>query len=96
MSLPIAFQIWLSTAQAQAVDQNRREKTAMSTANEIDSNKKQFGLATRALGGFCHRCGICPWANKVPNSPLGKTMRWHRTWCPGWASHKKIHGPKSL
>jgi hypothetical protein len=23
-------------------------------------------------------------------------MRWHRTWCPAWASHTKVYGLKSL
>jgi hypothetical protein len=23
-------------------------------------------------------------------------MRWHRTWCPGWAGHSKVYGVKDL
>jgi hypothetical protein len=58
--------------------------------------KRQFGVATRALAGLCHNCGICPYANRKPDSPFGRLMRWHRTWCPAWAAHTKVYGLKDL
>jgi hypothetical protein len=57
---------------------------------------RQFALATRALAGLCHRCGICPYAAERPDSGLEKLMRWHRTWCPGWKAHTKVYGEKAL
>ena len=61
--------------------------------SKIDS---QHGLMTRALAGVCHRCGICPYANKKPDSSFGRLMSWHRTWCPAWNAHTKIYGVKPL
>lgn len=58
--------------------------------------ERQFGLATRALAGLCHNCGICPYANRKPDSPFGRLMRWHRNWCPAWAAHTKVYGLKDL
>ncbi len=57
---------------------------------------REFGRATQALASMCHGCAICPYAERRPHSALGRVMRWHRTWCPGWASHTKVYGPKTL
>lgn len=57
---------------------------------------RQFGITTRALAGFCHNCGICPYANRKPGSPFERLMRWHRTWCPAWGAHTKVYGVKDL
>ena len=51
---------------------------------------------TRALARFCHGCNICPFADQKPQSAFGKVMRWHRTWCPAWAAHSRVYGPKDL
>jgi len=40
------------------------------------------------LGGMCVR------AERRPASPFGRLMRRHRTWCPAWNAHTKVHGPK--
>ena len=58
--------------------------------------KGQAGAATRILADVCHKCGICPYADKKPQSPFGRIMRWHRTWCPAWAAHTKVYGRKPL
>jgi len=68
----------------------------METSENKLQEKEQFGLATRAWAGLCHNCGICRFANKKPDSSFGKVMHWHRTWCPGWNSHTKVYGVKSL
>jgi hypothetical protein len=59
-------------------------------------NNERFGILTRSLAGLCHSCGICSYAARRPNSAFDKLMRWHRTWCPGWASHTKVYGEKQL
>lgn len=51
---------------------------------------------TLALASFCHQCGVCGRAERRPASPFGRSMRWHRTWCPAWNAHTKVHGPKSF
>lgn len=51
---------------------------------------------TLALANFCHDCGVCDRAERRPQSPFGRFMRWHRTWCPAWSAHKEIYGPKSF
>jgi hypothetical protein len=67
----------------------------MSLSN--DSLKKDcFGVGTKILAGVCHNCGICPYANRKPNTPFEKLMRWHRNWCPAWAAHTKVYGVKNL
>jgi hypothetical protein len=64
---------------------------------ESHSEKRgQVGVAARILADVCHSCGICPYADKKPQSSLGKIMRWHRTWCPAWAAHAKVYGRKPL
>ena len=68
----------------------------MTDTNDSGQRKGEFGIITKLLGGFCHNCGICPYADKRPNSAFGKLMRWHRTWCPAWAAHTKIYGEKPL
>ncbi len=60
------------------------------------NNDQEFGTTTRALAGLCHNCGICAYAARSPNSAFEKTMRWHRTWCPGWKAHTKVYGEKQL
>jgi hypothetical protein len=64
----------------------------MATTDE----RTQFGTATLALASVCHKCVICPYADKKPYSLFGRLMRWHRTWCPAWASHTKVYGRKPL
>ncbi len=66
----------------------------MNTQENTIRINKQFGITTRAWAGLCHNCGICPYANRKPDSSFDKAMRWHRTWCPGWASHTKVYGLK--
>ena len=68
----------------------------MKTKNQSTQEEQEFSLATRAWAGLCHNCGICPYANRKPDSSFGKLMRWHRTWCPAWAAHTKVYGLKSL
>jgi hypothetical protein len=66
-------------------------------SNESSGHEnKQFGITTRMWAGLCHSCGICAYANRRPDSNFGRLMSWHRTWCPGWASHTKVYGLKDL
>jgi hypothetical protein len=59
-------------------------------------NKEKFGLTTRALAGFCYNCSVCVYANRRPESTFGRVMEWHRSWCPAWAAHTKVHGLNDL
>ena len=68
----------------------------MSMTKNKTQEKKQFGPVTRILAGLCHKCGICHYANRKPDSAFGKLMRWHRKWCPPWAAHTKVYGEKPL
>lgn len=52
------------------------------------------GTVTTTLASICHGCGICARAERKPRSAFGRLMRWHRKWCPAWAAHSKIYGPK--
>ena len=67
-------------------------------SNTKDSAQKsgQYGMITRILADRCHKCGICAYVDRRPNSAFGKLMRWHRTWCPAWAAHTKVYGEKPL
>ncbi len=67
----------------------------MDTRTEANDDRTH-GLATRALAGFCHQCGICPYAARRPDSTFEKVMRWHRTWCPAWKAHTIVYGEKPL
>lgn len=58
--------------------------------------KEPFGITTIIFAGICHNCGICPYADKKPDSAFARLMRWHRRWCPAWAAHMKVYGPKPL
>ena len=55
---------------------------------------EQFGIIHRIIAGVCHKCEICPFADKRPDSTFARLMRWHRKWCPAWAAHTKIYGRK--
>ncbi len=57
---------------------------------------RRFGLVTRMLAGVCHKCEICPIADKKPGTAFEKLMRWHRKWCPAWAAHTRVYGRKPL
>jgi hypothetical protein len=59
-------------------------------------NRTEFGMTTKLLAGLCHQCGVCPYANRKPESRFGRLMEWHRTWCPAWAAHTKVYGLKDL
>jgi hypothetical protein len=67
----------------------------MSSEAKKQSNA-EFGPMTRVLAGFCHRCGICTWAAKRPDTSVEKVMSWHRTWCPAWKAHTQVYGEKQL
>jgi hypothetical protein len=68
----------------------------MSITKNKAQKQQQFGLVTRILAGRCHKCRICLYADRRPDSAFGKLIRWHRTWCPAWAAHTKVYGEKSL
>lgn len=68
----------------------------MSMTEQQMPPQRQFRADTRLLAKFCHRCGICPYADKKPQSRFGRLMRWHRTWCPAWAAHTTVFGRKPL
>lgn len=54
------------------------------------------GPLTLTLATVCHGCGICARAERKPTSAFGRLMRWHRKWCPAWAAHSRVYGPKLL
>jgi hypothetical protein len=68
----------------------------MTTIERQSPSKDQFGAYTLLLANVCHRCGICPYADRKPQSRFGRLMRRHRTWCPAWAAHTKVFGRKPL
>ena len=68
----------------------------MNTPENSANKENQFGKTTKIWAGICHNCGICAYANRRPDSTFEKLMRWHRTWCPGWAAHTKDYGMKSF
>jgi len=64
--------------------------------NALGKDGQPIGLTTQALASLCHHCGICPHAARRPDSAFERVMRWHRTWCPAWKAHTKVHGEKPL
>lgn len=54
--------------------------------------KVSHGTVTLTLANICHGCGICARAERTSN--FERIMRWHRRWCPAWAAHSKVYGPK--
>ncbi|MHC4533660.1 MAG: hypothetical protein ACYS6K_06890 [Planctomycetota bacterium] len=68
----------------------------MKTTQNSTQVKNKNSVATQILAGICHKCSICPYMDRKPNSLWAKLMRWHRTWCPAWAAHTRIYGRKPL
>ncbi len=68
----------------------------MEPIEKSSQKNEQFGIITRSWAGLCHHCMICAYAHKKQGSSFEKLMRWHRTWCPGWAGHSKVYGVKDL
>ena len=68
----------------------------MTAEQNSEETEKQFGAVTRAMANMCHDCKACAYADRKPDSLLGKLMRWHRTWCPAWAAHTRVYGEKPL
>jgi len=68
----------------------------MNTTAQHAQTGEEFGYTTRILAGICHKCEICPYADRRPDSALGRFMRWHRAWCPAWAAHTRVYGRKPL
>ncbi len=75
---------------------NNKNQKDMETINETTQEKAKLGLATKGWSTLCHNCSICKFSHKKPGSNFDKVMEWHRTWCPGWASHTKVYGLKDL
>jgi len=65
-------------------------------ASDVGIDTSKPGVTTRVLAGICHKCGICPFAARKPDSAFDRVMRWHRTWCPAWNAHTKVYGEKQL
>lgn len=65
-------------------------------ANDAGIDHSDLGVTTKVLAGICHKCGICPFAARKPDSAFDRVMRWHRTWCPAWNAHTKVYGEKPL
>lgn len=68
----------------------------MQTKQSNPDNADEFSTLTRTLAGVCHHCGICPFAERRPDSAFGRLMRWHRNWCPAWAAHTRVYGEKQF
>jgi len=68
----------------------------METNESNPTSADQLSTLTHLLAGSCHHCGICPFAERKPDSAFGRLMRWHRSWCPAWAAHTRVYGEKQL
>ncbi len=68
----------------------------METNQSNPNGADQLSTLTQMLAGVCHHCGICPFAERKPDSAFGRLMRWHRNWCPAWAAHTRVYGEKKL
>jgi hypothetical protein len=68
----------------------------MMNTNQSTQAVERHGQGTRMLASVCHNCGICPFANRKPQSLFGRLMHWHRSWCPAWSAHTKVYGRKAL
>ncbi len=42
-----------------------------------------------ALKTHCESCGMCRYAEKKPESFIGRIVRWHKTWCPAWKAYQR-------
>lgn len=72
-----------------------KEDNRMETPKNTQPGNKEVGSGTRLLANLCHKCAVCQYASKKPESLFGRFMRWHRTWCPAWAAHTKVYGEKN-
>jgi hypothetical protein len=36
----------------------------------------------------CEKCRLRRYAEKKPESLIGKIWRWHTGWCPGWKAYQ--------
>ncbi len=50
------------------------------------------------MNGKVHRCETCGfrrYAEKHPNSLIGRFWKWHTGWCPGWKKYvRETGGPE--
>ena len=37
----------------------------------------------------CKKCRIRAYAEREPNSIVGRVWRWHSSWCPMWKAHQE-------
>ncbi len=42
-----------------------------------------------ALKTHCESCGVCRYAEKKPESFIGRFVGWHKTWCPAWKAYQR-------
>jgi hypothetical protein len=35
------------------------------------------------------QCKACRYAQRKPDSIIGKIWRWHTKWCPGWKAYQR-------
>lgn len=77
-------------------DEDDRDREDGYDDEDDREGEDDWGPFTRMLAGMCHRCGICPFAERRPGSAFARMMRWHRGWCPAWSAHTKVYGEKPL
>jgi len=46
----------------------------------------------KILAAVCNGCPLCVYARKKPDTPLGKAISWHGSWCPAWKAWEKVYG----
>lgn len=37
----------------------------------------------------CEQCRFRAYAERKPDSIIGRLWRWHTKWCPGWKAYQK-------
>ena len=41
------------------------------------------------MKSHCEACAGRKYAERKPNSIIGRIWRWHTNWCPGWKAYQK-------
>jgi len=47
------------------------------------------------MAARCENCGLRKYAQRKPDSLIGKIWRWHTGWCPGWKAYQAELASKS-
>ncbi|MFC1734578.1 hypothetical protein ACFL1X_00570 [Candidatus Hydrogenedentota bacterium] len=41
------------------------------------------------MKSHCASCKVCQYAQKKPETFIGRIWRWHSKWCPMWKAYQK-------